>query len=241
MVTTIKAIETQYNGYRFRSRVEARWARFFDALGVKYEYEKEGYDLGDAGWYLPDFWLPQLGVWVEIKGADPTENEKIKASSLADMTACPVILCSGTPGFTTENIDNLYILHRHDYGMETYFGYHVPPAGTFPWAHFTSGLRHSMDMLEEFLHTNFPPDRVPIYDGSRDSIFALIELDREYFQNKYGRPHQKWKYGIVDKVGRFSWKDGLIVDYDFHTVQPEIRIAFTHARSARFEHGENGL
>ena len=31
----IKAIETVYKGYRFRSRLEARWAVFFDACGVK--------------------------------------------------------------------------------------------------------------------------------------------------------------------------------------------------------------
>lgn len=35
----IKAIETSYKGYRFRSRTEARWAVFFDALGVRWEYE----------------------------------------------------------------------------------------------------------------------------------------------------------------------------------------------------------
>ena len=40
-----KAIETVYNGYRFRSRLEARWAVFFDALGVKYEYEAEGFEM----------------------------------------------------------------------------------------------------------------------------------------------------------------------------------------------------
>jgi len=39
----IKAIETVYNGYKFRSRLEARWAVFFDALGIEYEYEKEGF------------------------------------------------------------------------------------------------------------------------------------------------------------------------------------------------------
>jgi hypothetical protein len=43
----IKAIETRYKGYRFRSRLEARWAVFFDALGVEWEYEKEGFDLGE--------------------------------------------------------------------------------------------------------------------------------------------------------------------------------------------------
>ena len=35
----LKAIETEYKGYRFRSRLEARWAVFFDACGVKWEYE----------------------------------------------------------------------------------------------------------------------------------------------------------------------------------------------------------
>jgi hypothetical protein len=62
----IKAIETVYNGYRFRSRLEARWAVFFDELGIKYEYEKEGFEL-PSGRYLPDFWLPKQKYWVEIK------------------------------------------------------------------------------------------------------------------------------------------------------------------------------
>ena len=55
---TIKPIETNYNGYRFRSRTEARWAVFFDALAVRYEYEPQGYRLHDGTPYLPDFWLP---------------------------------------------------------------------------------------------------------------------------------------------------------------------------------------
>ena len=45
-------------------------AVFFDALGIEWEYEKEGYDLGKAGWYLPDFWLPQAQVFLEIKPRD---------------------------------------------------------------------------------------------------------------------------------------------------------------------------
>jgi len=81
-VAEIKAIETIYNGYKFRSRLEARWAVFFDALGIKYEYEKEGYDLGELGWYLPDFWLPDLKMWVEVKGQSPTDEECEKMSAL---------------------------------------------------------------------------------------------------------------------------------------------------------------
>ena len=51
----MKAIETIYKGYRFRSRLEARWAVFFDALGIDWQYEVEGFELDNGEWYLPDF------------------------------------------------------------------------------------------------------------------------------------------------------------------------------------------
>lgn len=77
---TIKAIETSYRGYRFRSRLEARWAVFFETLGVKWEYEPEGFELPDGDRYLPDFRL--LGgaygghndLWVEVKGRFDKDN-----------------------------------------------------------------------------------------------------------------------------------------------------------------------
>ncbi len=65
-MAAIKAIETQYKGYRFRSRLEARWAIFFDFSGIKWYYENEGYELS-SGWYLPDFWLPEYRLHVEVK------------------------------------------------------------------------------------------------------------------------------------------------------------------------------
>ena len=39
---------------------------FFDELGIKWEYEKEGYEL-PSGRYLPDFWLPRLDCFAEVK------------------------------------------------------------------------------------------------------------------------------------------------------------------------------
>lgn len=63
---SIKPIETIYDGYRFRSRLEARWAVFFDSMGIKYQYEPEGMDLGKI-YYLPDFYLPDFECYVEIK------------------------------------------------------------------------------------------------------------------------------------------------------------------------------
>lgn len=93
----LKAIETQYKGYRFRSRLEARWAVFFDALSVPWEYEKEGYDLGAAGWYLPDFWLPKVRVWIEIKGEQPTEIEMNKLAALTQAADDFGLIVCGTP------------------------------------------------------------------------------------------------------------------------------------------------
>ena len=80
----MKPIETIYGGYRFRSRLEARWAVFFDALGIKWVYEPEGYDLGRLGYYLPDFWLPGIGCFGEVKPKKFTEEEWDKSSSLPD-------------------------------------------------------------------------------------------------------------------------------------------------------------
>jgi len=71
-----KPIETRYKGYRFRSRLEARWAVFFDALQICYRYEPEGFDLNGL-WYLPDFYLPseQPGSWIEVKPEIPQDTQ----------------------------------------------------------------------------------------------------------------------------------------------------------------------
>lgn len=63
----IKPIETVYRGYKFRSRLEAKWGVFLDACEVKWKYEEEGYDLHYSGYYLPDFHLPTHRVFIEIK------------------------------------------------------------------------------------------------------------------------------------------------------------------------------
>ena len=67
-MSEIKAIKTKYNGYVFRSRLDARVAVLFDILEIKYLYELEGFYLGDDIYYLPDFYLPDMDIWVEVKG-----------------------------------------------------------------------------------------------------------------------------------------------------------------------------
>lgn len=63
----IAPIETRYAGRRFRSRLEARWAVLFDHLEIRWQYEPQGFTI-DGTNYLPDFYLPGLCVWAEVKG-----------------------------------------------------------------------------------------------------------------------------------------------------------------------------
>lgn len=67
---SIKAIDTYYNGNYFRSRLEARWAVFFDLLKLQYKYEPEGYVLDTGECYLPDFYFPTLDCYGEVKPDD---------------------------------------------------------------------------------------------------------------------------------------------------------------------------
>ena len=92
----IKAIETLYKGYRFRSRLEARWAVFFDALGIDWEYEPEGFEMADGTRYLPDFYLPTFsgGMWCEVK---PNGGDFVKARKFSLEARVPIWLCEGEP------------------------------------------------------------------------------------------------------------------------------------------------
>jgi len=82
----IKAIETRYKGYRFRSRLEARWAVFFDFMEWEWQYEKEGFTL-PSGMYLPDFWIATVNMWAEVKPKPLNSHEKKLAKELAAATA----------------------------------------------------------------------------------------------------------------------------------------------------------
>jgi hypothetical protein len=80
----IKAIETHYAGHRFRSRLEARWAVAFNEIGLKWQYEPQGFTLERrlSAWgsetldwnYLPDFFLPGMNCYGEVKGALDTQG-----------------------------------------------------------------------------------------------------------------------------------------------------------------------
>lgn len=104
-MTGIAPIPTQYNGYKFRSRLEARWAIFFDELKISYQYELEGFEIASGVWYLPDFKLDDC--WLEVKYRDYDDNG-------ADEKMGLLVAEIGTPGVIVygDPLDHLAVLYR---------------------------------------------------------------------------------------------------------------------------------
>ncbi|MFH9072719.1 hypothetical protein [Streptomyces alboflavus] len=83
---TIHAVPTQYAGTLFRSRLEADWAHTLSTNGTTWQYEPETITLPSGTVYIPDFWLPELGTWIEVKGPGIPRAEK--TAELAQTRAC---------------------------------------------------------------------------------------------------------------------------------------------------------
>ena len=92
----IKPIETDYRGVRFRSRLEARWAVFFDAAGIPWTYEPEAYEF-DGERYLPDFHLPREEAYVEIKPNLPDAEYLQKLQRFGELMDRHVFLAFDLP------------------------------------------------------------------------------------------------------------------------------------------------
>lgn len=97
----IKAKPVRYNGIPMRSKTEGKWARFFDIMGMPYEYEMHS---GDG--YLPDFKLSQLSfdsspifapVYFEAKGEHAVDDCVDKINKFCNNGSNVVVLSYGFP------------------------------------------------------------------------------------------------------------------------------------------------
>lgn len=79
MDATRSGIPTLYKGIRFRSRLEAKWAVFFDLVGWSWVYEP--FDLDG---YIPDFLI--TGQWPLVAEIGPvsSQREYVEKSAKAD-------------------------------------------------------------------------------------------------------------------------------------------------------------
>jgi len=105
----MQAIETEWKGYRFRSRLEARYAVLFSEMGLDWDYELQGFKLHDGRQYLPDFYLRDFNLFVEIKGGSASDRAK---SKLRDFDS-PIILFENLPTFSSplDGLDGTLFTH----------------------------------------------------------------------------------------------------------------------------------
>jgi hypothetical protein len=97
----IDAKSAWHKGILYRSVLEARWALFFDSFGVAYEYERKTFYLGNGIYYVPDFYLPELDLWAEVKPTPFTDDERGKCERLAVQTEQPCLMLIGSPAMHT--------------------------------------------------------------------------------------------------------------------------------------------
>lgn len=126
---SIDVTETEYRGNFFRSRLEARWARFFYTLGVLYQYEVDRYSLGNGDYYLPDFWLPDLRCFIEVKPEGMKGDERIILLSNTHRDARYTMLLTGEPWPD----DYRLIVYKNGIAIDQMFN---GVDGTFVWALF---------------------------------------------------------------------------------------------------------
>lgn len=218
-------IQTRYAGHFFRSRLEARWAVFFDAMGIVWEYEKEGYDLGEAGWYLPDFWLPEFGCFVEIKGAECSDEDASKCRALHEQSGHPVFIAKGQIGDHAWQEFGAYIIDTPVPADQlchhtTIAGNLVCPVCGNEYVRFGAPTEIGTDIIK------IPLDCEEWHWGQLRLVVSkgLTNVDFiDWVEYEHLRPEEYWAKEISRRGGTASHAN-----------------AINAARSARFEHGESG-
>lgn len=222
---TIQAIPTWYAGYKFRSRLEARWAVFFDSNKIRWEYEVDGFLIKRPGHgthtpYLPDFRLSDCGTWIEVKGAE----EKLDRSLMWDAAAqLPRDHSGGEQGPSLLVVGPIPRPSPHACGPYRYdWGWPAPERAEHEY------------MTQS--PANWPHDWV------RDSLGG-----ETYYG--FGSYHKNCRPWFLDNVQYEAYRHDP-VDYSIPADRWLTPIADTSevmhgdiyqaARSARFEHGESG-
>lgn len=216
----IKAIETIWAGCRFRSRLEARWAVFFNAIGYTinknclYEFEGViGADFGDGGtYYLPDFYFPTENVYAEVKGTkDGLQADSHKLGECIDYggpLADGLIILGNIPDYTRikwGNIPVFPLLYNHKGVVED----------------------NAAFVLRDNVKPNYAANRIILHN---DNIFKALfcfpstyDVANDYEIPKSTSVENRWSYDDCLLSSRFE----------------QLKNAYQKARFARFEHGES--
>lgn len=99
----------RHEGYLMRSYAEVRWSKIMDALGISWTYE-QGAVTTEHGMYLPDFYLKNACVTLEVKGAAPSFVELEKAQDASIQLGMPVVIAYGDPATHGLSVINAYLM-----------------------------------------------------------------------------------------------------------------------------------
>lgn len=235
----MQAIETHYNGYRFRSRLEARWAVFFDALGIAYEYEKEGYDLGKDGWYLPDFWVPAHDCFIEIKGDGAPEGWDQKPLALACSSEKRVHVALGALGEHRWKSFGEPLTHATPIDALYAGAIHMFRPDPDDW-NFDGQLQlHCPVCRFEYVHFDAPAltesDSYTAWEGRGNALRVGMWCESGHAWTLRFGFHKGGTFFAFENVTSPVEDFGLYLARDD---QQAYETAIATARSARFEHGE---
>ena len=187
----MKAIQTEYKGYLFRSRLEARWAVFFDACGVDWEYEPEGIVLSDGTKYLPDFYLIDFRCYFEVKrkGIRDTDEGWEAEGKISDGMHCG--RWAGIIAYGDPMDDDLIIFCQEtddggggDYENEVTIGIHPDTGKPHLFAHTDRRHRYFLTSFVEEGPAEIPMDtqeygRYRYKDFVTDKVVAARKLARQ--------------------------------------------------------------
>ena len=249
----MKAIETRYAGCHFRSRLEARWAVFFDHMDIGWQYEPQGFMINDRP-YLPDFLL-DCGTWVEVKGDEQSLDRNLMLAAAEQLPPMPCIYEAGPRLLILGPIPEPPVYE--DLG---WLGLDPSPIGvSVPAARWTQTVRNR---LEEILqsHPGAWPLYVDLVGGVLDEYTGIgaqvdrsealfSELERlvgpggvqRIHRSRHGfGPHRKNKrpWWLYNHRAVNGWLTPVL---DTEWSESYAREAYVAARSARFEHGQSGI
>jgi hypothetical protein len=239
----IVPIETIYKGRRFRSRLEARWAIFFDAIDIGWEYETEGFQIGKTK-YLTDFKLLSFGsvkvdLFVEIKPRKPSIEEIKKCYEVSVGTNTDMLLICGTPGLPE------FSTLGNDWNLKTgYVGLHFPAKTMIkgvdentPFDYWVQSCRFDLFQTGP---NGFSLDAWPIYFSinkidSETSSYGILEKVDSKITEEY-EVYGITAFGGLIRSHYFSSKpDGRVINHE------RLIYGYELATCARFEFDEFNL
>lgn len=221
----IKAKETVYNGFKFRSRLEARWAVIFDTLKIKYQYEPEGFDLGNGQSYLPDFYLPEIGYYAEVKGMSEHIVNDLKKTETFVLSGKTAIMILGDIPYDPCS-EGLYWIPVMYYSARS--GGHVAKRYGF--------LASEVDLAGNLISGYFQDD----FNVGYSKHWNYTKYHMENNPHVSNEEKCDFAYSAIQPIS------GAILDDEFNSVKSlfelqsygDVQGAFLKARQARFEHGE---